>query len=112
MTAGQELPETLPQAVEYDRRRDAYAYRAGLCDPCSAAVSWGHALGFTRVSRLPCEGCAPIVATFPEPTSHPAWRKWPRGRVGGPLTRPSRSRGLLACPEPWTGLSAVQEVGP
>jgi hypothetical protein len=39
VTAGQELPETLPQAVEYDRRRDAYAYRAGLCDPCSAAVS-------------------------------------------------------------------------
>jgi hypothetical protein len=93
-----ERPEELGQALAWDRRRDAYAYRAGLCDRCAASASWGHALGWTRVPHAPCEQCAPIVATFPEETSHPSWRAYTRGRVSARSGRPASLARVLGCP--------------
>ena len=69
MTAAEstkERPETIGQAAAWDRRRDAYAYRAGLCDRDAAALSWGHSLGFASMTHPPCDECAPVVATFPD----------------------------------------------
>jgi hypothetical protein len=93
-----ERPETMGQALAWDRRRDAYAYRAGLCDRDAAALSWGHSLGFASLPDGPCEDCAPIVTTFPVETSHPSWRAHPRGRVSRPSGRPTSLARVLGCP--------------
>ncbi|MGY1672179.1 hypothetical protein [Geodermatophilus sp. SYSU D00710] len=93
-----ERPETMGQAIAWDRRRDAYARRAGLCDPCAAAAAWGHALGWSSAPHPPCEACGPLVATFPEETSHPAWRKYPRGRVSARRGKPTALVRVLGCP--------------
>jgi hypothetical protein len=100
--------ETVAMAAESDRRSAAYR-RAGLCTRCSAAASVGHALGFLRVPGPPCEKCAPVVASFPQETSHPAWRKWPRGR---PDAAPTRSAGVRSVPVPvvaWTSQIAATD---
>lgn len=91
-------PETMGQALAWDRRRDAYAYRAGLCDRDAAALSWGHSLGFASLTHPPCEECTPVVATFPEETAHPAWRAYTRGRVKAPPGRSARLVRVLGCP--------------
>lgn len=93
-----ERPEKMGQALAWDRRRDAYAYRAGLCDRDAAALSWGHSLGFASLTHPPCQECAPIVATFPEETSHPSWRAYTRGRVKAPSGRSARLTRVLGCP--------------
>ncbi len=98
MNAGTDGPETIGEAMADDRRTAAYR-RAGLCPRCSSHLSKGHAYGFARIPGDPCDDCAPIVATFPEPTVSPSWRKWPRGRVGRPSTRPSAFRGVAGCAE-------------
>ena len=95
-----ERSETMGQALAWDRRRDAYAYRAGLCDRDAAALSWGHSLGFASLTHPPCQDCAPIVATFPEETSHPSWRAHTRGRVSAPPGRPAALARVLGCLAP------------
>jgi hypothetical protein len=95
-----ERPETIGEAIAWDRRRDADA-RAGLCDTCAALASWGHALGWTRVSTPPCGPCHATVAAFPEATAHPYWRKWPRGRVSASSRRSAASGRVVGCPELW-----------
>jgi hypothetical protein len=98
VSVGTDGPETIGEAVADDRRTAAYR-RAGLCVRCSSHLSKGHAYGFARIPGDPCDDCAPIVATFPEPTVHPLWRKHRRGRVGRPSTRPSAFRGVAECAE-------------
>lgn len=83
-------------AEEDDRRTAAYR-DAGLCDRCASHISKGHALGFTRVPGAPCPTCAPVVGTFPEETSHPAWRKWPKGRPSTPSARAAVTPGVTTC---------------
>jgi hypothetical protein len=96
VNAGTDGPETIGEAIADDRRTASYR-RAGLCPRCSSHISKGHAYGFTRVPGPPCDACAPIIATFPEPTSDPSWRKHPRGRLRGPLTRPSAVWAATGC---------------
>ncbi len=100
MNAGTDGPETMGEAMADDRRTAAYR-RAGLCPRCSSHLSKGHAYGFTRIPGDPCGDCVPIIATFPEPTIAPAWRKWPRGRVERPSTRSTAFRGVVGCAELW-----------
>lgn len=68
-------PETHQQAAEWDRRNNGYI-RLGLCYRCASQAAWGHQLGFSVV-HPPCEGCQPLVATFPEEKSN-GWRTAPR----------------------------------
>lgn len=102
-------PETLTEATEDDRRTAAYR-RAGLCGRDASRVSKGHALGFTRLLSGPCGACAPIVASFPQATAHPLWRKWPRGRLSGQPARSSAARRIITCPETATASMAREEV--
>ncbi len=89
-------PETLGEAISDDRRTARYR-RAGLCDVCSSRLSKGHAYGFTRALGEPCEACAPIIATFPDATASPSWRKHPRGRLRAPSRRTSATLGVVSC---------------
>lgn len=77
-------PETLAQAVEWDRRRGHYL-RTGLCHRCAAQAAYGHALGFSRV-HSPCAACIPVVANFPVAATN-GWRKHVRGRMHAPSPR-------------------------
>lgn len=86
MSGETDTPETYEMAREWDRRAAAYR-RAGLCDPCASSASWGHALGWLRAPTPPCFPCAVVVATFPQETVHPGWRKWPQGRRSVALMR-------------------------
>ncbi len=99
--------ETHAMAAEDDRRTAAYR-DAGLCDRCASHASKGHALGFGRVPGQPCADCTPIVATFPEETCQPAWRKWPKGRVGGRSDRSGVVRRTQTSADRWTGLKGDQ----
>jgi len=108
-----EGPETVGEAMA-DDRRTAFYRRAGLCPRCSSHLSKGHAYGFARIPDEPCNDCVPIIATFPEPTISPSWRKHPRGRLSAPSTRPSASRGVVGCArlraaEERTGHEEVQQ---
>ena len=66
--------------------------RAGLCGECAAQAEWGHQLGFGYRGRiaadrikLPCAGCAPIVAAMPVPASRGTrWRRLPSRDVDVP----------------------------
>jgi len=98
VNTGTDGPETIGEAIADDRRTASYR-RAGLCPRCSSHISKGHAYGFARVPGPPCDDCAPIVATFPDPTVHPLWRTYPRGRLSAPLTRPSAMLRVVSCPE-------------
>ena len=89
-------PETVGEAMADDRRTSAYR-RAGLCARCSSHLLKGHAYGFARIPGEPCDDCAPIIATFPEPTISPSWRKWRRGRLRGRSMRPSALLGVVTC---------------
>lgn len=102
-------PETLTEAAEDDRRTAAYR-RAGLCDRDASHVSKGHAVGFTRLAVGPCAACAQTVATFPQATAHPLWRKWPRGRLSGPSVRSAAVRRVISCPDTATATTVVEEV--
>ncbi|MCZ2811259.1 hypothetical protein O2W15_07385 [Modestobacter sp. VKM Ac-2979] len=93
-----ELPETIGSAREWQRIRNA-ASRDGLCDPDAAAVAWGHAVGFARLTRTPCPECRAIMATFPEETAHLSFRTRKRGRAGAPSTRSTDPGSLPVPPE-------------
>jgi hypothetical protein len=102
-----DVRETQAMATEDDRRTAAYR-DAGLCHRCASHVSKGHALGFRRIPGEPCMECRPIVATFPEKTCHPAWRKWPKGRVRGPSDRSGTVRHTRTSTDRWTDLTGDQ----
>jgi hypothetical protein len=100
-----ERPETIASAREWQRIRNA-ASRNGMCDPDAAALAWGHAVGFARLTRTPCPECRTIMATFPEETAHPSWRTHKRGRAGTPPTRsldPGGAPGSTGLPPALTG---------
>jgi hypothetical protein len=94
-------------AAEDDRRTAAYR-DAVLCHRCASHLSKGHALGFARAPGRPCADCTPIVALFPEETCHPAWRRWPRGRVGRASGRSAVMRCTRTSTDPRTGLTGGQ----
>jgi len=68
-------PETMSQAVNWDKRFSAYE-RAGFCFVCAAQAAWGHQLGFSRV-RPVCPDCC--GGTVPDPRRDRAVR-WADGR--------------------------------
>ena len=107
MTRNFDPPETMEQAKEWDRRKSAYV-RAGLCHPCAATASYGHQLGWHRTQYPPCVDCVPVVATFPQETVDPAWRKWPRGRPSVPAMRSAAQPCVQASPDVSTGLNGGQ----
>ena len=51
-------PETLEQAVQWERTKRRYL-RAGLCDKCAAQAAWATSAGRGRVVAIhpPCAGC-------------------------------------------------------
>lgn len=80
----QDAPETIAQAITFDRVV-TLAHEHGLCWPCAAQVGWAAQLGYSRVTRVPCDDCRPLVDALPMETSHPAWRR-PRGALSKPAT--------------------------
>lgn len=99
-------PETVRQAEEWQRRKNAY-YGVLGCHACASKLAYAHRDGWSTVEGPPCSPrCAAIVAGFPESTCHPEWRKWPRGRVGGALARSSAGQGASGTAGAPTGDSA------
>jgi len=89
LTAENYPPETIEQAVTWDRVKARYV-DDGLCHACAAQAAYGHQLGWLYVSdrpwpdrdrriKPPCPDCAPIVATFPVAVPGSPWRHWPKG---------------------------------
>lgn len=93
-------PETLAQALEWERAKTRYL-RLGLCHKCAALAAWGHQHGAGGWQPLhpPCSLCAPIVASFPVVTTNPAWRKVLRT----PNTRPP----AVPCPRATAAIATV-----
>lgn len=63
--------ESLRQARTFDSNKRHYV-SLGLCSPCAAQAAWGHQLGFSK-SKSPCQGCQPLVDSFPVRRSN-KWR--------------------------------------
>jgi hypothetical protein len=75
-------PETLAQAVEWQRVKTRYLL-AGLCHYCAGQAAYGHQFGsggFNAV-RPPCADCAPLVEMFAYATRNPLWRAAIRKRL-------------------------------
>lgn len=93
-----ELPESIGSAREWQRIANA-ANRKGMCHADAAALAWGHAVGFARLTRTPCPECRAIMAGFPEETAHPSFRTHKRGRAGARSTRSLDSGGVSGSAE-------------
>jgi len=74
LSASKKNPETMHQALEWDRSKKRYL-NLGLCHRCAAQAAWGHQCGFSLIEP-PCSTCVPVVATLPQPaTKGSGWRK-------------------------------------
>ena len=74
-------PETLREARRWGTTLNQYL-AFGLCHRCAAQAAYGHQIGFTRVEHDPCPACVPVVASLPQESSHPAWRRFQHGESG------------------------------
>lgn len=88
-------PETLAQAVEWEKVKNHYV-TLELCHVCAAQATYGHQIGFTKVNQ-PCPDCAGVVAGLPDGAANgwrsQSYRKTRRGAYG---TGPQRKAYALA----------------